>query len=330
MNIIYKTRTIPKRIIGNYALLQRLDPRHEKIAFILEDYKNRKAGFGGEKYFDKQLTEFKPQYPHAILHDVCLKQDGSYFQMDSILITPESIIIFEVKNFAGKIVVTQNPQQFIKVNPTDQRKVIKNPITELDRKEFHLTNWLQQRGFNLPIEKIVVFAYLNEFQIENTIDATVLFTYEVVNHLRSIAIKKENLTKKQIHNLAIQLKSCHEEYNPFPMLKTLGIQQNELLTGVICTNCKYQNMIWNRVHFRCTRCNHTKTLLESAIFSDWMSLIGNTITNKQFREFSLLPSSSVAKRMLKHPLLTKLDKGKSTYYEINPTLLNQDETLHNL
>ena len=52
--------------------------------------------------------------------------------MDSLLITPSFIIIFEIKNLAGKITVKSNPTQFIHENI--ERKIIQSPITELETK----------------------------------------------------------------------------------------------------------------------------------------------------------------------------------------------------
>ena len=81
---------------------------------IEERLYNLQAGFAGETQYDKYVTEFKPRYPHAILHDVTLCDDNVFFQMDSILITPAFIVISEVKNIAEKIIVKSNPLQFIK------------------------------------------------------------------------------------------------------------------------------------------------------------------------------------------------------------------------
>ena len=123
--MIYKQRSMPKKLIGLNALIPRLHPSHTEMPRIKEEFRIRKAGYGGEQHFDKHLLEFKPRYPHAILHDICLKQNGVYFQMDSILITPELILIIEVKNIAGKIIVKSNPTQFIQESPTRERKVEK-------------------------------------------------------------------------------------------------------------------------------------------------------------------------------------------------------------
>ncbi|PID15772.1 hypothetical protein CSV62_16015 [Sporosarcina sp. P35] len=101
--ILYKTRSIPKLIIGQDALLKRLPINHEKYEKVRNDLYNGKAGFGGEREFDYQLRDFIPAYPHAILHDIFLKHGHAYFQIDSVIITPSTIILFEIKNIAGRL-----------------------------------------------------------------------------------------------------------------------------------------------------------------------------------------------------------------------------------
>ena len=71
---------MPKKLIGLNALIPRLHPSHTDMQRIKEELRIRKAGYGGEQHFDKHLLEFKPHYPHAILHDVCLKQTAFIFK----------------------------------------------------------------------------------------------------------------------------------------------------------------------------------------------------------------------------------------------------------
>jgi len=120
--LLYKERYAPLMLVGLQALIQRLPSSHGKFIDIQEEIRKRAAGFSGEGNFDRHIREFRPSYPYALLHDVCLKQSGVYFQMDSLLITPSFIIIFEIKNLAGKIIVKSNPTQFIHEN--SERKII--------------------------------------------------------------------------------------------------------------------------------------------------------------------------------------------------------------
>lgn len=308
---------MPKKLIGQYALIQRLPPEHGELQKIREHHKNNEAGFSGERDFDKQMLEFKPKYPHAILHDICLKQDGVFFQMDSILITPASIIIFEVKNFGGKIVVKSNPTQFILEYSTGERKVMRSPITELDRKIFFLLEWLKQRKISIPIDGIVSLAFTNELNMEKPPETKVIFTYETPNFLRTLQINKEILGRNEIKKLALELKRNHQEYNPFPMTKTMNIPCTHILSGVICPSCNHRGMHWAKKKWNCRKCGHTGTQNHINALADWTYLIEDKITNKEFRNFTQLQSHHVAKRLLAKSNLTLRGKGSGSYYVKN-------------
>ena len=235
--MIMKQRTMSKEINGLIALERRLGRENPNRKWIKEKLYNLEAGYGGERQYDKYLTEFKPRYPHTILHDVSLKYDDIYFQMDSILITPAFIIISEVKNIAEKIVVKSNPLQFIKEYSSGQREPFRNPITEVERKIYLLENWLLERNIKIPVKGLVAFAYNNELQIEENPNMDIMFTYEVPAHLRSIAVTQEILSGHEIRSLAYEIHENHKDFNPFPITKRYKIHPAEILPGVICREC---------------------------------------------------------------------------------------------
>lgn len=328
VKLIYKQRSIPKKLIGLNALIPRLHPSHTDMYRIEEDLRIRKAGYGGEQHLDKHMLEFKPPYPHAILHDVCLKQNGVYFQMDSILITPAFLLIIEVKNFAGKIIVKSNPTQFIQVSPTGERKVLKNPIAELDRKQIFLTQWLLQRKIELPISGIVAFAYTNELVFENVPETKLTFTNELPSYLYSLPIQKEVISKAAIRKLATEIRNNHQEYNPFPLTKLMNIPSTDILPGVICPACNARGMQWKQRKWSCQKCKHTGSNYHVTALTDWIYLIDNRITNKEFRNFTLLNDRHVTKRFLAGSGLKHVGKGKGSFYITNEKTNKHDSALH--
>lgn len=325
--MIYKTRALPKLIIGQHALLKRLPMTHEKYEKIHSDFYNGKAGFGGEKEFDYYLREFIPPYPHAILHDLYLKQDQSYFQMDSILITPSVIILFEIKNIAGKLHIKQNPTQFIRESATGQRTVLKSPLAELERKKHFFTRWLQQRNIEIPLMEYVVFAYRNELTIENLAASNLAFSYEIPNKLRILNMQPDILTPEQIHRLANELKNAHREYEPFPLTEKYDLTTKELTSGIACPNCNRLSMRWQSRKWRCLTCNHQDPIAHLAALQDWYCIEGAQLTNRQFRHFSNTPSRHIVKRLLANPFTQLSGKKRYAVYHLSPELLNNPTNL---
>jgi hypothetical protein len=283
----------------------------------MEQFKRTNSGFSGECDFDKQMTEYIPRYPHAILHDVCLKQDGVYFQMDSVLITPSFIIIFEVKNYGGKIIVKSKPTQFIIEYLTGERKVMRNPITELDRKKYFLNEWLKQLNISIPISGIIALAFSNELIIEEPLETKILFTYEIPLYLRKLQIQQEILSNSKIRHVAFEMKKQHQEYNPFPMTQTLNIHRARILPGVICKTCKFRGMQWERKKWRCPKCGYAGTGSHLEALLDWHYLIDNKITNQEFRSFANLQDRHVAKRLLRKSELPLIGAKRTSYYVLN-------------
>lgn len=328
--MIYKQRSVPKILIGLSALMPRLQPSHAEMHRIREDFRIRKAGFGGEQHFDKHLLEFKPNYPHAILHDVCLKQNGVYFQMDSVLITPAFILIIEVKNIAGKIIVKSNPTQFIQESPTGERKVLNNPIAELNRKQLFLFEWLKQRKIDIPIRGLVTFAFTNELIFENVPETEITFTNEAPTYLYSLPIEKEIISKDSIRKLAFDLRNNHQEFDPFPLTKLMDLSPTDILPGVICPACNSRGMKWRPRKWVCQTCNHTGSDCHLAALADWRCLFGNRITNREFRSFMLLNDRHVTTRFLARSGLSHEGKGKGSFYVMNEKTIMHESALQEL
>ncbi len=281
----------------------------------VSDQLNRaKAGYEGEVNFDKHLREFMPKYPHAILHDVYLNYGGVYFQMDSILITPATIIIFEVKNFVGKLIFMGNPDRFVRKLHTGEGKPMESPIAQLDRKEYFLKEWLGKRGIQAYIQGVVVLAVENELQLDSTPKKPIIFAYQVPNYLYSLPLQAGELSAMRIKHIATDMKRRHSDYNPFPMIRTWDISPEDFKRGVQCQSCKLFGMQWKNQRWNCPKCKSFSLDSHIATTKDWFYLIDNKITNRQFRNFALIENQQVAKRLLKRAGLQLHGKRRTSYY----------------
>ncbi|MFC5604813.1 nuclease-related domain-containing protein [Sporosarcina koreensis] len=311
--MLYKKRKKPLAMLGLQALLRRLPKNHQQYIRILEDFRKRDAGFSGEVNFDKHIKEFRPSYPYGLLHDVCLNHDGVFFQMDSLLITPASIVIFEIKNLGGKIVVKANPTQFIQEN-NGERKVIQSPITELDRKIIFLNRWLEDRGFNIPIRGLVGLAFTNELFIEEQTSTPIVFTHEIPILLYGMALDGEKLGRREIGKIANEMTRGHQEYNPFPMIRAMDIPKSDILTGVICPNCNRRGMEWLEKKWICIACGLNAIDCHHQLINEWFYLIDDKMTNGNFRRFAGIKNRHISKRILRKSGLRMKGNGKAAVY----------------
>ena len=303
-------------IDGLIALQKRLGKEDENRPRVEERLYNLQAGFGGETQYDKYLTEFKPRYPHAILHDVTLCEDNIYFQMDSVLITPAFIVISEVKNIAEKIVVKSKPLQFVKEYYNGKRIPLKNPVVELERKIHLFDSWLKKHKVDIPINGIIAFAYNNELFIEETPSMHIMFTYEVAAHLRTLPVTHEIISKPVIHSLAKKIASSHKEFYPFPLIKRYSINPRKIKPGIFCPTCNSLYLKRANNKWTCPYCAFIGKLEHESALRDWSMLIKNTITNREFCYFTCLDNRHTAKRLLAMSPTELLGNGRGSQYEI--------------
>lgn len=315
--MIYKQRSIPKKLLGLSALTKRLHPSYKNFQIIEQDLRNRKAGFSGEENFDRQLLEFKPHYPHAILNGLSLKQEGIYFQIDTLLITPAFILIIEVKNFGGKLIFKSEPETLIRENDIGEKKVMKSPVAEVKRKKIFLERWLKEKGYAIHIKGLVTLAYFNELVMEGQPDMDVIFTYQTPTYLYSLSVEKPLLNAGEISNLAMKMKHAHQSYDPFPITRKMDIPHTFILPGVFCPSCGFRGMLWNRKKWHCQKCGHRGSDCHTETLADWEKLMGNRITNREFREFTGLTDRNVALRLLTKSKLKMIGNRKAAFYIIN-------------
>ena len=317
MPMLYKQRTKPKQLEGLQSLASRLSPTHEKYRFIQDELYKARAGYGGEQEYDRCMKEAYTDFPHAILHDLSLQQNGVQFQIDSLFITPDRIIITEIKNIADKIIVKSNPTQFLKESQTGDRAVFRNPIAEVERKIHFLNSWLHAKDIHLPVTGLITFAHNNEILIEEPPTMPILPNYEAPAFFREIPLKSSILSKQEIHNLASTFLTHHLDYDPFPISTRYGIHPTELKSGVICQNCtNEQTIVREGDVWSCPFCGHKSRAPYEKAIEEYFMLVGKSLTNREFCRFTGLTCRHTAKRLLTSPLLQKEGTRKATLYTL--------------
>ncbi|RSL33023.1 NERD domain-containing protein [Salibacterium salarium] len=112
-------------------------------------YMNLEKGLTGEQQFDKWSSKLtsKP----LILNDLQLEVNHTHFQIDSIFICPETIYLFEVKNYEGEFYIKGDEWYTIK------GMEIKNPLLQLKKSESLLRQIFYHLPYNTSIKSYLVF-----------------------------------------------------------------------------------------------------------------------------------------------------------------------------
>jgi hypothetical protein len=95
---------------------------------------------------------------HRIFFDLSLST-SSYFQIDTLFLTPSFAIVFEVKNIAGSLKFIKTPPQLIRTSADGQVDGFDSPAAQVERNVELLEEWFHRRDIHLPIYGVVVLAY---------------------------------------------------------------------------------------------------------------------------------------------------------------------------
>lgn len=284
------------------ALVRRLSRAHPKFSAVESQLSRAYSGYLGEKSIDYYL-EMLPDQDIIILHDLRLPYQNYSFQIDILLLTLAWFFILEAKNNGGEIVVDPLNHQLIQtLNGT--QKVYPDPLLQIQLQQYQLIKWFKNRSLDIPpIESAVVMtnhhAKLNILQGNLEYYKKIIrsnFLLSKINETNNIHQNKK-FTHDEILAIAKLLINAHTPLKP-NVLDDFQIQPTEILTGVICPKCATFSMKWKRGIWRCQHCDFTSPVAHIDALKDHALLLGDEITNQQFREFLHIDSPDTAQKML--------------------------------
>lgn len=319
MYLIRKARTIPPEILILEALLRRLPPDHPKIPQIQIELAKRKKGYRGELSLNYYLNLIDtPEY--FIMHDIRLPDSKSYFQMDTLIITPHFYLILEVKNIAGTLYFEDESNQMIRILNNEEEGMT-NPILQAKRHSRQFKSWLTQRKLPLlPIEYLVIIsepktiikASRTSIYTKVMHNAQLPFTFEKIENRHT----KEMLTVKEMRKIANMIEKQHTPKLP-DLLEQFSISQSEIQKGVNCPNCLASQIKRKKGHWYCENCC-TKSPNASFIgIQDYAILIRPSFTNQEMRDFLQIGSRKYVFRLLKSMNLDFTGEKKGRVYHFN-------------
>ncbi|MDN4606152.1 NERD domain-containing protein [Sporosarcina highlanderae] len=300
---------------GLEAAMRRLPSHHEAIPALRLKHAAVKAGFGGEQELDKVFGGYSFSMKHGIFHDLSLAS-STYFQMDTLFITPWYAVLFEVKNIAGELTVTENPPQLIRTLDSGQVSGFKSPIAQLQSNCELFQDWLYSRDLSLPVYGAVVMAYASQrIEVFDT-KTPVLFPSSVPSYIRKLPTTSPLLDDATFDHLLLLLSSGHRQFIPSPICGTYSIRRSDIRTGVICPECGFIGMGWNRRRWECMNCGFRCSEAHKQAIRDWFLLFGGKMMNKDCREFLHLERQQNANRMLRDMNLHTEGANRNRTYTI--------------
>ena len=134
-----------------YVILRRISEREspEKV-----------AGRIGEKLVNNLIRDILNEDDH-LMTNVSIKANGQKTEIDSLIINSFGIYIIEVKNYYGALYGDEDDYEWTRIKVTNAGysyvSQVRNPIRQVDRQVYILSQFLKQQGFHIWIEGFVFF-----------------------------------------------------------------------------------------------------------------------------------------------------------------------------
>ncbi len=319
--MIIKAREIPEIILELQALLRRLPLQYHNIQVLIDELNRRTAGHKGEEALDFPLSLLDPQ-KYLILHGLRLQIDNHFFQIDTLVISKNFILLIEVKNLAGTIYFDPVFSQLIQIKD-DQQTVYPDPQIQLHRQKTHFEKWLRLNGFSsIPIYSLVVISndrtLIKTSPNNHKIHSTVIHRHLLPTRITQFEKNNfsENYNDKEIKKLARMLKKKHR-MTEHSILERFHISPSEIRGGVICKLCNHGPLVRKHGFWFCTKCKSKDTNGHIQALMDYQLIFKKeTITNGEARKYLNIESRFVVTRLLKSLSLSSTGDKKSTTYNL--------------
>ncbi|MDM5317928.1 nuclease-related domain-containing protein [Fictibacillus sp. b24] len=305
-------------------LIRRIPQNHIKQKLLQEQLRNYSSGHTGEKSLD-YFYRYLPKTNMNLLHGIRILHDHYYFQMDTLILTPNFITILEIKNLAGHLYFDDKFSQLIRTY-NGQKEAFSNPIEQVKRQSYHLKEILLQQKYSpIPIESLVVMTHPHAI-----IEASPTYkeTYEKVIKSTSLQQKFHEFSQKhpqtiflpkQIKKLSKFFIKVNSSFDP-DICEFFQIDKKDLLTGVLCPLCDQSIMNYKRGTWHCLPCNYSSKTAHIKALQDYAYLFSTQISNRDCMKYLHLKTSDQTNHLLRSLKLPTTGSTKSRKYNLEPLL----------
>lgn len=275
---------------------------------VKQYYLYQDKGFEGEQKFDEWLENFLGDY--LILNDLLLEINNTIFQIDSMLISQETIHLFEVKNYEGDYYI-KDGQWYSSFSGNE----IKDPLLQLKRSESLLRQVLQSIRSNFSIKSYIVFINPDFTLLQASKELPIIYPNQINRFVKRLDQQLSSKLNQRHMKLAEQLISMNLIEDAYSKLPKYEFDQ--LQKGITCAKCISFMSTRERYKVICNECGYTEGVESSVIRSvrefKLLFPVRKITTNVIFEWCEELVNKKRIKRILsKH--VKRMGHGKFSYY----------------
>ena len=225
-------------------ILRCLHARMDLSAKEKQHYANLEKGYEGERKFDELLADLPNDW--LILNDLLFERNCTEFQIDSLLFSDNTFIMFEIKNFAGDYSVDKEKWY------TTSGVEITSPLSQLNRCETLLSNLLKELGLFYPIKSYLVFINPEFTLYQAPYDKSIIFPTQLERFMKNLKTKSSKVTDKHMKTVE-KLVAKHLQESSFSRVSKY--EYDQLKKGITCTQCNSFMVRMDERNLFCTECN---------------------------------------------------------------------------
>ncbi|WP_422124253.1 nuclease-related domain-containing protein [Planococcus sp. X10-3] len=297
------------------VLLRRLPKSHAGYGQVQNDSYAEAAGQGGEERFDHYFAASRLAFPHLMLHNVTLKS-FRVFQLDSVLITPWCIFVFEVKNMNGPLLFNSHPVQMLQTKEDGTVLGRKSPIEQITENEWLLDDWLKARDIVMPMRSVLVLSYSKQIAENVPSSQPVIFSHQLPMFLHKLRIETAVFSLEEMKELARMIEAALVTFERKPICSDSRYPIDVMKRGVWCAGCNSIGMVRRYGNWFCPGCAITDKGAHLRTIRDWLLLTGEPMTNKLCREILGVDDRRLVTRLLKEMNLKKSGSFKDSNYRL--------------
>lgn len=304
-------RTGNSKIIVLEALKRRIDVNHPRHEYVTSLLRRAQIGYQGELKVDRLWKEILVPSGSLLLHSYEIKNDfGNLHQIDTLFVCPYFIFILEIKNVSGYIWYEKDKHQFLRRKRTGGVESFQSPFDQVQRHAEIIARIVERLGLSLPVHKAVVIAESSTVIGEIPSEFSIFHAVGLPSEVKKLLLKYRNCALSPVHFelLVDTLQNLHQRSIYVPRFDIPPLRK-----GAIC-NCG-RVMKYSYGKFSCTCGWKSKEPLYQGLH-DYRVLLGEWITNREFREFFLIESQQTASKILQRMNLEVKGTTKDRSYLI--------------
>ncbi|WP_431027839.1 nuclease-related domain-containing protein [Lysinibacillus sp. LZ02] len=292
------------------ALLRRIYKHDVEYEDFHKQFISLEAGHSGEQRTDREFIDIALTHPHYLLYNLeLLNAQGTSHQIDSILFTPNFLLIVEIKNMNGTLFYTAAHHQFGRIRHNGQVDIFSDPFAQSHRHQKVLERLLHRWGFRIPVMYVVVVANSN-VRFDHSLQHYPILQLSGLRLFEQYSTEYANTTELEKLSMYL-LNTLHR-----PAVKRF-VASERLRKGVLCAKCQFQEvMIYVNRTWYCTKCGEQDKKAVHQALHDYRLLISDRITNKEFRDFVGIESMQVASKILSRLGYEKIGDKRGRVYII--------------